>query len=175
MSGDFTIRQAVVADAPAMAEVHVRSWQWAYRGQIPDEYLDRMLETLDRRIAARRAELEQLPPEQRWWVIEQAGEVVGIALTWPSQDEDAAPMTGEVGLIYLFQEAAGKGIGRALFAHAVEDLRQRGFRQATLWVLETNMRARRFYEAAGWLPDGARKTDERPNVVLHEVRYRVTL
>jgi GNAT superfamily N-acetyltransferase len=175
MPGDFIIRQAVVADAPSIAEVHVRSWQWAYRGQLPDEFLDRMPETLDRRIANCRARLEQLPPEHRWWVAEQAGQIVGFAITMPCQDEDAAPMTGEVGLIYLCQEAAGQGIGRALFARAVADLRERGYQQMTLWVLETNTRARRFYEAAGLVPDGARKTDERPGVALHEVRYRTTL
>lgn len=174
MSDDFTIRPAVLDDAPALAEVHVRSWQWAYRGQLPDEFLDGMSETLERRIAYRRNYLEHLPPEERWWVAEQAGKVVGFAVTAPS-DEDAAPGTAEVGLIYLLQEAAGKGIGRALFAHAVEDLRARGYQQAILWVLETNTRARRFYEAAGWRPDGGRKTEERPGAVLHEIRYRLTL
>jgi ribosomal protein S18 acetylase RimI-like enzyme len=165
------IRPATIDDAPAIAEVHVRSWQWAYRGQIPDDYLDRMSDTLDRRIEARRAELANLPLDDRWWVAEQAGQIVGFAITQPSRDDDVPPLTGEVALIYLLPEAAGKGVGRALFARAVEDLRERGYRRATLWVLESNARARRFYEAAGFAPDGARKTEERPGALLHEVRY----
>jgi GNAT superfamily N-acetyltransferase len=169
------IRLAALADAPALAEVHVRSWQWAYRGQIPDEYLDGLSNTLERRVAARRAELAHLPPEHRWWVVEQAGQIVGFAITEPSRDDDAPPLTGEVALIYLLPEAAGKGIGRALFARAVTDLRERGYQQAILWVLEGNARARRFYEAAGWRPDGARKTEERPGALLREVRYTTAL
>lgn len=175
MTEPVTIRPAALDDAEALARLHVRSWQWAYRGQLPDDYLDRMPDSLERRIEARRAALTNLPPEHRWWVAEQAGQIMGFAVTEPSRDADAPPSTGEVSMIYLEQEAAGKGIGRALFAHAVEDLRQRGYTQAMLWVLETNSRARRFYEAAGFRADGASKTEEWPGVLLHEVRYRIAL
>jgi len=34
------LRPAQPADAAAVARVHVRSWQVAYRGLLPDEYLD---------------------------------------------------------------------------------------------------------------------------------------
>ena len=43
---------------------------------------------------------------------------------------------------------------------------------ALLWVLEDNPRARRFYERAGWAPDGVRKAEERFGVRAAEVRYR---
>jgi RimJ/RimL family protein N-acetyltransferase len=43
---------------------------------------------------------------------------------------------------------------------------------ALLWVLEDNPRARRFYERAGWAPDGVRKAEERLGVRAAEVRYR---
>ena len=134
-----------------------------------------MPDSLERRIAARRAQLADLPPDYRVWIAEQAGQMVGFAVTEPSRDADVPPSTGELSLIYLEQDAAGKGIGRVLFAHAVDDLRQRGYAQAMLWVLETNARARRFYEAAGWRVDGASKTEERPGALLREVRYRIAL
>lgn len=35
-----TVRPANFKDAPAIAKVHVEAWQSAYRGQIPDFYLD---------------------------------------------------------------------------------------------------------------------------------------
>src|SRR5579859_2697677 len=117
------IRPAIIEDAPAIAEVHVRSWQWAYRGQLPDGYLDRLSDTLEQRVQARRAQLMNLPPDDRWWVAEHAGQIVAFAVTQPSRHADVPPMTAEVALIYLLQEAAGKGVGRALFARAVEDLR----------------------------------------------------
>jgi GNAT superfamily N-acetyltransferase len=169
------IRPATLADAPAIADVQVRSWQWAYQGQLPDDFLDRLPETLDRRITAYRAELARLLPNDRYWVAEQHGQILGLAITQPSRDADMPPVTAEVTLIYLLPEAAGKGIGRALFAHAVADLRERGYQQAMLWALDSNVRARRFYEAAGWHPDGTSKTEERPGAFLCEVRYYLAL
>jgi len=38
MSVPVTIRLAVAADAPDMAEVFMRSWEVAYKGIIPDDY-----------------------------------------------------------------------------------------------------------------------------------------
>lgn len=168
----MTIRQATKIDARAIAEVHVHSWQWAYRGLLPDDYLDRL--SVDGRTRAH-AERLAAETEGRTWVAEQEGQIVGFVTAGPSRDPDAAPQTGEVGAIYLRREATGKGIGRALFAHAIRDLRQCGYRQATLWVLDTNLGARRFYERAGWIADGTTKTEERPGALLREVRYRASL
>ena len=36
------IRKATVDDAYGIASVHVRSWQVAYRGHMPDDFLDRL-------------------------------------------------------------------------------------------------------------------------------------
>lgn len=171
-----TIRHATLDDAQAIAELHVRAWQWAYQGLMPADYLASLDGMIPERIERRISQLRDLPPHVRWWLAELDGQLLGFAMTGPSRDSDVTPETVEVYAIYLAQEAAGKGVGRALFAHAVDDLRQRGFNQATLWVLDTNQRARRFYEAAGWTPDGTSKIDDsHPGTTLHEVRYRITL
>jgi ribosomal protein S18 acetylase RimI-like enzyme len=155
--------------------LHIRSWQWAYRGLIPDAYLDSLSATREQRIEQRRANLAALPPHNRWWIAEQAGSAVGFAMTGRSRDLDAVAGTAEVYALYLAPEVAGQGIGRTLFAHSAADLRQRGFEQATLWVLESNQRARTFYEAAGWVPDGAKMSEARPGALLHEMRYTIML
>ncbi|HET7738600.1 MAG TPA: hypothetical protein VFK32_08510, partial [Tepidiformaceae bacterium] len=50
------------------------------------------------------------------------------------------------------------------------------FDVATLWVLDGNTRARRFYEKSGWRSDGATQTvDEGPAAGLMELRLRSTL
>jgi len=36
------IRPATPEDARAIAEVHVASWRYAYRGLLPDDVLDRL-------------------------------------------------------------------------------------------------------------------------------------
>ena len=167
------IREAEPRDAKAIAEVHVRSWQAAYRGQLTDDYLDGL--SVEERLEQHRRSLEEPRAEWRTWVADDAGRVAGFAVTGPSEDADAESTTGEVYAIYLEPDRVGTGLGRGLFEHAVADLRERGFTAVTLWVLETNEQARRFYEVAGWRSDGA-ETSERVDCEMRPtVRYRVEL
>lgn len=167
------IREAEPRDAEAIASIHVRSWQAAYRGQLTDEYLDGL--KVEDRLEQHRHTLREPRPDMRTWVAEVDGAPVGFAVTGTSEDADADHSTAELYAIYLEPERVGGGVGRELFEHAVEDLRERGFHKATLWVLESNERARRFYEIAGWKPDGT-VTSERVDCEMRPtVRYRVEL
>ena len=74
----------------------------------------------------------------------------------PTGDDETPAGTGELFAIYLAEHAAGTGIGATLLERAERQLRDEGFSRATLWVLETNDRARRFYERHGWVWDGTR-------------------
>lgn len=167
-------RRARVSDARAIATVHVRSWQSAYRGLVPQDYLD----GLDPR--PRSARWEQALGELDWprhgvLVVEDAGQVVGFASLVPSRDDDLDPATvGEIAAIYLRPAAWGQGYGRALMGAALDALGQAAYREAALWVLDTNQRARRFYEAGGWRTDGAAKQEpwRDAGFTLSEVRYR---
>ena len=76
--------------------------------------------------------------------------VVGFASVCASRDRDAATSTGEVPAIYARQRVWGRGWGRALMDAAISRLREAGYADATLWVLDTNHRARRFYQRGGW-------------------------
>ncbi len=160
-----------MADAPAIAEAHIRSWQAAYRGLLPDEMLAGLDAHMERRtsiwtdvITAR--DLDVI-------VIELAGAVVGFARVSLCRDEDHGLLhkVGEVQAIYLREEAWGLGAGRMLMAEAERRLAARGLTDGCLWVLDSNARARRFYEAAGWFTDGAEKAETMPGASLHEVRY----
>lgn len=168
-----TIRPATPKDAQRLAEIHVSAWQAAYRGQLDDEYLDGL--KVDDRLEQHRRSLQEQRADWRTWLAEDGGRAVGFAVTGPSEDADAERTTAEVYAIYLEPDRVGTGLGRDLFSHAVTDLRERGFDAVTLWVLETNERARRFYEAAGWKPDGT-ITSERVDCEMRPtVRYRTTL
>lgn len=168
----MVVRPAVPGDAAALAAVHVLTWQAAYRGLLSQDYLD-ALHPSQREPGWRRWLGEIQPPAAVLvWVQEEADPAGFVAVT-PSRDPDAAPgETGEITAIYLLPSSQGRGAGRELMAAAVRHLTVSGFRQATLWVLESNVRARRFYEAAGWRPDGASKVDESLGIRLDEVRYR---
>ena len=79
------VRLATVADAEAIAGVHVRSWQAAYRGIVPDAILDGL--SVERRVAWWRSTMSE-PGEARVWVNGPAGTVVGFAATGPARDDD---------------------------------------------------------------------------------------
>jgi ribosomal protein S18 acetylase RimI-like enzyme len=167
------IREATPGDAEAIASIHVRAWRWAYRGQLSDDYLDGL--RVEDRLEQHRRSLEGQRPDWRTWVVEDEGSVVGFAVTGTSEDADADPKTGELYAIYLEPSRVGTGIGRALFEHAVDELRERGFTAATLWVLEANERARRFYELAGWKTDGSTASERVDCELRSTVRYRTEL
>jgi GNAT superfamily N-acetyltransferase len=56
--------------------------------------------------------------------------------------------------LYVVPEAWGTGVAGTLHDRAVESLAAAGAYHAHLWVLEHNVRARRFYERRGWRADG---------------------
>lgn len=85
--------------------------------------------------------------------------------------QQVAP-TGEIYAIYQEEDTAGTGVGWMLFSFALQDLYSCGYQSAVLWVLNSNDRARRFYERAGFQADGGKKTESRSGHVLHETRYR---
>jgi GNAT superfamily N-acetyltransferase len=145
-----TIRSAEPADARAIAEVHVASWRWAYAGDLPQEVLD-ALSVDDRERMWNRAILDAAVTVI---VAEEGGRVVGFVSTGPTRDDDAPGGTGELFAIYLDEAVAGTGVGAALLERAERDLREAGFNRATLWVLASNDRARRFYERHDWAWDG---------------------
>ncbi|HEV3014711.1 MAG TPA: GNAT family N-acetyltransferase [Actinomycetota bacterium] len=162
-----TVRPARVGDAPAMGRLHVRAWQAAYRGHMPDDYLDG-LRAEDRAAGWERA-LGLQRPRGAVLVAEQAGEVVGFANVGPAQEPEGA---GELYAINVDPDHWGTGAGRALLQAAQAELARLGFAETVLWVLPGNARARRVYERAGWVADGAERSAEVLGVVVPEVRYR---
>jgi RimJ/RimL family protein N-acetyltransferase len=70
-------------------------------------------------------------------------------------------------------ESWSRGLGTTLLRAAVADLQARGFDPLVLWVIEANVRGRRFYERGGWQPDGARQPIDFDGVFVDEIRYRL--
>jgi GNAT superfamily N-acetyltransferase len=160
------VRAAVPGDAEAIAAVHVAAWQEAYAHVFPAEVL---------------AALDPVPRARHWregirggWTVLVSDDLSGFVSIGPARDADE-PELGELYAIYVTPERWGSGAGRALMAAALDALRGAGFSEAVLWVLEDNPRARRFYERAGWVTDGAVKEDEFLGTRVGEVRYRVSL
>jgi ribosomal protein S18 acetylase RimI-like enzyme len=188
------LRDARRGDELAVAEVHVRSWQEAYRELMPTEFLA-ALDPTDR---AKRYEFEggaEAPTtvvavggagdeddpsltncgEVRSGSSSSPGEpVVGFVTFGPSRDEDAVGM-GEIYALYVDPGRYEGGLGRRLMAHARQRLKEAGFEAAVLWVLIGNDRAASFYEREGWKPDGAVREEEPYGIVSDVRRFRRTL
>jgi len=166
------IRPAEPSDAREIAEVHVRGWQWGYRDLLPAAVLDSL--SVERREQGWVEILNSLPSGATVFVALKGDRIVGFASVGPSKDDDAPVGTGELSSLYIEEDVAGTGIGRALMDAAMTFARKAGYRELTLWVLERNSRARRFYEAAGLRPDGSAKQEMHPvvPVLLKEVRCR---
>jgi ribosomal protein S18 acetylase RimI-like enzyme len=149
----------------------VRTWRWAYRGILSDSFLAGLDE------AQREQEFVAAiqSADQRTRVIESDGTIAGFSLAGKRRDPLLAADVGEVMAINLDPDFIGQGLGRQLFEATVDDLRQGGFREAILWVLKDNARARRFYEIAGWECDGTIQIDSWRGEDFVQTRYHARL
>jgi L-amino acid N-acyltransferase YncA len=163
------IRAATETDARGVAEVHVAAWKTAYRGLMPDSVLDALSvperEEIWQRIVAQQ-KLQLL-------VAEDDRKIVGFVNFGPCRDPDALGFAGEILAIYVDPKRWHEGIGQELLATALSGLKSAGFKEAMLWVLDSNSRARIFYERAGFAFDGAARSElVGDNATLRDVRYR---
>ena len=148
--------------------MHVRSWQAAYRGQVPDSYLAGLS------VAKRELMWTEILKDQMRGVLvaEDEARIVGFSSFGPVRDEgENRLLTGEIYSIYVLEEFWNLGIGRTLMEDSLTALERDGFGSVKVWVLETNQRAISFYEKFEFKTDGLRKTEKLEDFVLREIRY----
>lgn len=166
------IRHAIVSDADRIAQIHVASWQAAYRGQMPEAVLDKL--NVGKRAAFWQTHLTD--QKLATFVAELDREIIGFCDIIPSRDQDSNPQTvAEIVAIYIHPDYWRRGAGRALCFQALEAARHQHFTQVTLWVLASNTPARNFYQRMGFHHDNATKSESFANRELEEVRYRITV
>ena len=167
------IRNANIDDVPGIATVHVKMWQQAYRGQVTDSFLDTI--SVDKRIDKWKQIFRDSQKGIHILVSENDGIITGWIMGGTNRDKDMAPEVGELGGIYVHPDYAGKGIGSELMKTFLKILKDEGYKKATLWVLDTNAKTRKWYEAKGWKIEGGSKTEPREGFDLNEVRYIIDL
>lgn len=173
MPDSFVIRPAQLADSEGIARVHTHSWQSAYRGLLPDEWLD-ALHWEDRR-KRWDAILSGARTGKTYVATDDHNEIVGFASIGPSRDEDVPPEeTFELYAIYVSPDYWRAGIGSTLLFSVAEEI-PANIAWFSLWVLKDNGRGRHFYEYLGFEPDGAIKMADIDGHLLEEVRYRIPL
>ncbi|MFJ8360432.1 GNAT family N-acetyltransferase [Streptomyces sp. NPDC093984] len=163
------VRPMQLSDIDAVSAIRVSGWRAAYAGIVPQSYLDAMSVEED---AARCREWFKAAGNQvENLVATDAGTVTGWAATGPRAGDPGGGATGELYALYVRPDRKGTGLGRRLMEAVRSFADERGFRRLELWVLADNARARRFYEHAGFSPDGAERVEEYGGVPLRDVRY----
>ncbi len=163
------IRPMTLADCDRVAEIRIGGWQSAYKGLMPQSYLDALDVAQD--AERRRAHFSQADGTVVNLVAERGGEIVGWACHGPYRDGEARTEDAELYALYVDPGRYGDGIGHALLQESVRRCTTAGHARMLLWVLEHNTRARRFYERAGFRADGTEEPFEVDGTKVPEVRY----
>lgn len=169
----ISIRLATPDDAEEIARLHVHSSLTAYRPILGEQYTGGdIAERIDlwRRMLLGDFSLALTPPEKTYVAVAADEHIAGFCAVGGCRDDDL-PDHGEVYLLYVAPEYWRTGVGSRLFETGSCYLRERGFANLSLWVLEHNDRARSFYEKNGWQADVARKPSF-SNPAMSQVRYR---
>ncbi len=131
------IVKAEIEDAEMIGQVHSRAWKQAYRDIFPEEYLNE--DTPDKRTEEF---LESLHHKNIfYYVIYEEEKAVGIVKV--TGDLDCYEISG----FYILEEYRNRGFGRQAITYLREILDNA---KIQLWVLENNVKARRFYENSGF-------------------------
>jgi GNAT superfamily N-acetyltransferase len=142
----MTIRAAGLADAVAIAQLHTRSWQTAYRGILSDDFLQGPLPE-NRRVLwqARLAETDRT--EQFVLVEEHGGTIRGFACAFLEADPEWGCLLDN---LHVVPDLKGHGLGRQLMTAVAQRVWRSNPRgRLHLWVYEQNLAAHRFYERLG--------------------------
>lgn len=163
------IRDMTAGDCEAVAAIRVRGWQTAYPGIVPQPYLDAM--DIAEETERRRGHLEQDSGITDVVALAPDSTVTGWACYGPHRDGSERLGGAELYALYVLPERRGTGVGRALMAELTTRAEAAGFPAMVLWVLTENAPARRFYERAGFRPDGAGNSFDICGTPVPEVRY----
>lgn len=175
-----TIRQATIADALTISRIYAKSWKSAFRGQVPDAYLERLPENhwvpfFEKNLSngslcakliyhnqtgvdaigavAYGAARQELPA---------GGQIVGKSLDYRT--------FGEIVSLYLLPQYYEKGYGRELL-EAVQQECMQTYEGLYLWVLRENERAKAFYQKLGFCPTEEVCLCEIDGKQLTDIRY----
>ncbi|SET61267.1 Ribosomal protein S18 acetylase RimI [Natronincola peptidivorans] len=138
------IRKATIEDVNDISRIHALSWKFAYRGIIPQAFLDELKE--DYWEAAFVAWIKDNVLTTQ--ILVEKGKAIGCVAYGKSRDK-SLPDWGEIVSLYLLPEYFGKDYGNKLLHSALADLKESGYESIFLWVLKDNQRARGFYEKNG--------------------------
>lgn len=149
----YHIRYANVSDSHALGYIHSLSFRTAYKGIVSDFILDNF--TVEKREKYTQKSL--IDKIEEYVLIIKDNEPAGFMCIGKCRDEDLDSFFGEIWGMYLLPAYWNQGLGKELINWGIRELKRRGYKKVSLWVLEENINARRFYEKIGFGHDGTVK------------------
>ncbi|MHA1512147.1 MAG: GNAT family N-acetyltransferase [Promethearchaeota archaeon] len=147
------IRKAVVTDASAITTIGVKTWQTAYKGIIPQAYLNSL--SINDRIPKWAQRISNMKENKKEFFVaeihNQKGiEIVGFSMSGPSHFEDFK-IDGDLHAIYVLPKYWKQGIGTLLFNSVIKSFLKKNFKTMIIWALKENS-AGNFYKKLGGIP-----------------------
>lgn len=150
---DYIIRRVCKGDEQTLAHIQTENWKVAFKGILPDADLIRCT-NVDKATAMYKGLLEQ--NKGNGYILEVSGKPHAIAY-WDKTREADMEGFAELICIHSLQNNWGKGYGSRLMDRVLDDMCAAGYRKIMLWVFDENMRARKFYEAKGFIKSATQK------------------
>lgn len=143
---EFTVRAATIADAAAIARLHLRAWRDTYKGLATVEAFDIMDEAFRHKRWQR--VLSEPGQHQLAVMAEHQGVLVGIGLSGAPRHPIFGGR-GEIRSLYVDPGYKRRGLGRLLLRHLGSNLADHGYGGAALGVVVGNDPAIAFYQSLG--------------------------
>ena len=143
-----SIRDAAIGDLQAIAKLHAASWRAAYRGILPDIFLDNDLE--DNRAGRWNGTLDRMAPSDRLLIAMLGNGLAGFISGWTTTATDCdLGFDLHVDNLHVRPDLRGQGLGLALMQELSRRQLSHGSIKTYLWVLDGNEHALRFYVRLG--------------------------
>ena len=132
-------------DRKEVSRIYEESWKYAYRGMIPQDYLDsipkgKWVKNLGN-------------PEWQTMLCIENDKCIGVSSFCKSRFKQY-PNSGEIISIYFLPDYIGKGYGKKLIKAVLGELKKQGYKEVFLWTLEMNNNAIQFYEKICYITTG---------------------
>jgi len=160
MTGRFSLRLPVPADAAELTRLHVATWREAYAHLLPEGFFS------DQHYRERRQLWDRIladdNPQLRRMVAQRQGQLIGLALAGESfaVEGHGPPRTLQLFSLYILASEYGQGVGQELLDAVL------GHDPAVLWVARENPRAIAFYRKNHFELDGVSVQDPKVSSIV---------
>lgn len=178
---DAAVRPAEPADAGEITRIQAATWRIAYREILPDVALSEI--DTDDAVVRWRHTIEHGPA--RVFLATEGEWRVGFCAAGPAPVTESASADGAppadaetvvlISTLLVEPRWGRRGHGGRLLATAAAAMRDVGGTRGICWVPEADEASLRFYQRAGWTPDGTVRTLDASGRELRELRLTGTL